>query len=554
MMIQLKDKTMKRLPSKLLPLSVLTLAVLAVNTVTAAEAALGAGQILQQNQPRQVAPKESDLELQLPGDAGQTVKSGGQTVKLTTVTFSGNTLFTEEELLTELTEALQQPQDLAGLRQLADQITHYYRSNGYPFARALLPTQTLAEGKVKIHVVEGRFGEVAASSEDTELADKAQTFLTPLQTGEVITSKPLERSLLIITDLPGVKAVPIIRPSAAVGAGDLEVIVSPEKRISGEVALDNHGSRFSGAYRASGAVKANRLFTVGDQLSFSWLYSSEETWLGGIQYSLPIGSSGLTANVGFAHTDYTLGKGFEGYEGTAAVSSAGLSYPIIRSQQANLAVHLTYQYKDLDDKASMLNYKKGTSSNSLPVQLSFDKRDGFAGGGITYGQFILTPGKLNIEQTATASDDQSFTKLNLQLVRMQSLANRLTLVTKLDTQWADQKALDSSESFSLGGPQAVRAYPVSEGTDSRGLVVQAEVRYNTQNGLTPYTFIDAGQTEKGDIDNSKRRVSGAGLGIIYNWHAFQFDANLAWALSGGDAQADNKGNDPRFWLSGKFNF
>ncbi|NLQ19180.1 ShlB/FhaC/HecB family hemolysin secretion/activation protein [Marinomonas sp. M1K-6] len=543
---------MNNIRFKLLPLTLCVLAALGTSKVAAQDAPLGAGQVLQQNQAKELAPKKSDINLQLPGDAGQTVKPGGKTVALTKVAFIGNTVFADEVLLAELSEALQQPQDLAGLRNMAEQITNFYRASGYPFARALLPAQALTQGKLQIQIVEGKFGEVKATSDDNALAAKAQTFLTPLKTGEVIASKPLERSLLLITDLPGVQATPIVRPSTTQGAGDLEVKVTPEKRVSGEVGLDNHGSRFSGAYRASGVIKANRLLTVGDQLSFSWLYSSEETWLGGLQYSLPVGSSGLMANAGYAHTDYTLGKGFEGYKGTAAVSSVGLSYPVIRSQQANLSVQATYQYKDLDDKG-LSGFKKATASHSLPLQLSFDKRDAFAGGGITYGQFIVTPGQLDIEQFGTTKD-QNFTKLNLQVVRLQSLAERLTLVTKLDTQWTSKKDLDGSESFSLGGPQAVRAYPVSEGSASRGLVVQMEMRYATAYGLTPYTFVDAGQTARGDVDGSKRRISGAGLGSSYAWKTLQLDANLAWSLSGGDSQADTKGNDPRFWLSAKYSF
>lgn len=544
---------MQKVNFKLLPLSVLTLAFVAANAATAQDAPLGAGQILQQSQPQLVAPKKSDIQLQLPNDVGQAVQPGGQTVELTTVVFSGNTLFSDETLLAELGEALKQPQDLAGLRELANRITNFYRTSGYPFARALLPAQAMKQGKLQIQILEGKFGEVTAKSDDAKLAAKAQSFLAPLKTGEVIASDTLERSLLILNDLSGVQALPIVRPSATQGAGDLDVAVTATKRVSGDVGFDNHGSRFSGAYRASGAIKANRLLTVGDQLNLSWMYSSEQTWLGGIQYSLPVGSAGLTANLGYAHTDYTLGKGFKGYQGTAAVSTAGLSYPLVRSQQANLSLQVTYQYKDLDDKG-ISGYNKATASHALPLQLSFDKRDGFGGGGLTYGQLILTPGQLDIEQSTGASSEQSFTKLNLQVVRLQSLTSRWTLMAKLNTQWVDQKNLDGSESFSLGGPQGVRAYPTSEGSDSKGVVGQLEARYVTAFKLTPYAFVDAGQTDRGSVDNSKRSVAGAGVGSSYNWQALQLDASLAWSISGGDSQADSKGNDPRVWFSGRYNF
>lgn len=540
---------------KLLPLSVFALAMLGANSALAQEPPLGAGQILQQNQPQLSAPKKSDIQLQLPSDTGQTTQPGGQTVALTQVILSGNTLFSDEVLLAQLETALESPQDLAGLRNLAEQITNFYRASGYPFARALIPAQAMKQGELKIQVVEGRYGQVEAKSAsgDEKLAATAQRFLANLKPTEVIASVPLERSLLILNDLPGMQATPVVRPGSTQGTGDLDVGVTATKRFSGDLGLDNHGSRFSGAYRATGNLKANRLFTVGDQLNFSWLYSSEQTWLGGIQYSLPVGASGLTANLGHSYTDYSLGKGFKGYEGTAAVSSVGLSYPLVRTQQANLSVQLAYQYKDLDDKG-IAGYNKATASHALPVQLNFDKRDAFAGGGLTYGQLVLTSGQLDINQSAAVSSDQSFTKLNLQVIRMQNLATRWTLITKINAQWADQTTLDGSESFSLGGPQGVRAYPSSEGSDSRGLVAQLETRYATHFRLTPYAFVDAGQSSRGDTNNGKRRVSGAGLGSSYQWSALQLDASLAWSLSGGDSQADSKGNDPRFWLSGRFNF
>lgn len=527
----------------------LALALLALPAVTFAQERPEAGQIQQQSQPRELAPLTPSVELDLDAGVLTAAEVGGARVQLSAIHLQGNQVFSAEKLLALLGDYQGQQYDLAGLQGLANQISHFYRNQGYVFASALLPAQDLASGELKIHVIEGRYGKVNTLG---DLAAATQRFVSPLQPGDVIESSLLERQLMIMGDLPGVVVVPVMRPGEQLGTGNLDVQVSETQRITGRISADNHGSRFSGAYRASGVIKANRLLTMGDQLSFSWLYSSEETWLGGLQYSLPVGSSGLMANAGYAHTDYTLGKGFEGYKGTAAVSSVGLSYPVIRSQQANLSVQATYQYKDLDDKG-LSGFKKATASHSLPLQLSFDKRDAFAGGGITYGQFIVTPGQLDIEQFGAAKD-QNFTKLNLQVVRLQSLAERLTLVTKLDTQWTGKKDLDGSESFSLGGPQAVRAYPVSEGSASRGLVVQMEMRYATAYGLTPYTFVDAGQTARGDVDGSKRRISGAGLGSSYAWKTLQLDANLAWSLSGGDSQADTKGNDPRFWLSAKYSF
>ncbi|MCP2775280.1 ShlB/FhaC/HecB family hemolysin secretion/activation protein, partial [Salmonella enterica subsp. enterica serovar Typhimurium] len=84
----------------------------------------------------------------------------------------------------------------------------FYRGAGYPFARAFLPAQAMRDGALRIEVIEGRYGQVRADGE-ADLAAGAQRFLGPLQTGDVIEGGALERTALLLDDLPGVRAVPI---------------------------------------------------------------------------------------------------------------------------------------------------------------------------------------------------------------------------------------------------------------------------------------------------------------------------------------------------------
>ena len=49
---------------------------------------------------------------------------------------------------------------------------------------------------------------------------------------------------------------------------------------------------------------------LGDQISVRGNVSDEGQWLGSLGYSLPIGTSGLRGNVGYAHTRYELAKQF----------------------------------------------------------------------------------------------------------------------------------------------------------------------------------------------------------------------------------------------------
>ncbi len=532
------------------------LVALALPTVQAwAQVPPDAGQILQQSQPFVQAPLAPSVVLDLEGEPLTEAESGGQTVNLKGVTFTGNSRFSEAELLQVLGDAWTQPQDLAGLRHISNQISRYYREQGYPFARAFLPAQSLAEGVLKVEVVEGRYGSVEITGDQAELAEAVAPYIASLSPGSLIASPSLERQMLLLGDLPGIDAMPVMRPGEQVGEGDLEVRVQATERISTWVGADNHGSRFSGAYRGRVGANAYRLLTPGDQLSITALYSSEDTWLGSLEYSLPLGGRGLRAEASYAITDYTLGKGFEGYTGTAEVYRVGVRYPLVRRQQSNLSLSLHYQYKDLSDSIDFAGYRKATESHAVPVAVQFDRRDGLGLGGVTFGTLVLTNGVLDQSLKAGPDEDYSFSSLRLNVARLQSLGHGLDLYGRLDTQWANRDDLDGSESFSLGGPSGVRAFPNGEGSDSRGWLAQLELRYRAGAGWTPYLYYDQGYTPDGGIDQGDdRSISGAGVGVQYRRADFSINLSSAWALSGGDALSDDRQRSPRIWATAMYRF
>lgn len=514
-----------------------------------------AGQILQQSQPETIAPRSPSVILELGGDPLIEEQAGGQRITLSEVSFEGNTRFSDELLREAIHGLLNEPLDLAGLRHLANQVSRYYRERGYLFARVFLPAQSLDDGVLTLRVLEGRYGQVEATSDDAELADAARSYLAPLATGRLIESAPLERQLLLLGDLPGLAVTPIMRPGAEVGQGDLDVQVHDAERLAVELGADNHGSRFSGEYRARARLAAHRVLSVGDELNLSALYTNEATWLGNVSYSRPLAANGLRGEVGYAHTDYTLGRGFEGYTGTATVYSATLSYPLLRSQRANVSLSARYQYKDLDDDIDFAGYRKATESHSLPLGVRLDARDSLGLGGVTFGTLSVTPGTLEQSQTGMADSDYGFTKLNLNIARVQTLGHGLDLYGRLNAQWADRDALDGSESFYLGGPYGVRAFPSGEGSDSRGWLAQMELRYRASEALTPYLFYDLGHTPGGGLDSSdSRSLAGTGIGLRYQYAGLHLDISSAWKVRGGDALSDDRQRDPRIWATAAYRF
>lgn len=522
-----------------------------------------AGQTLQQLQQEPPSlPKTDSLLITTPQTQIDT-PPGGPKVAVSSIRFIGHTLFSDEQLIAVLGEqALGQAYDLAGLRQLAEQISQFYREQGYPFARAFIPAQNLTNGLLTIEVLEGRYGQVSVISEEEKLQRYAQRFLAGLVPDTVMESRALERATLILSDQPGIKVSPIIQPGSQTGSGDLMVDVQRDRLLSGSIGADNHGNRYTGKHKVKANLNLNSPFMLGDQFTLNVMASdyqdSSGLLFGGVGYNLPLNGDGLRANISYSHTYYQLGKDFKSIDadGVADTYLAGLSYPLMRSQKTNLNLSLSLQHKALNDDPGNQAARAKKNSVSVPLTLNFDTRDAFGGGAVTFGSISWTKGDLSLDNTLKAGDVNNtrgaFDRFNLDLARLQSLPSNLNLYVRGSVQWAN-KNLDSSEGFGIGGIAGVRAYPTGEGYGNVGWVTQTELRYNWSAYLSPYVFYDVGSSTANQTsvrDNPVKDLSGSGLGLRVNYKGWSADLAAAWRINGGrPADAKTPDETPRIWLS-----
>lgn len=534
----------------------LVLFALLCSQATQAQIAPDAGRLLQE-QTRQVPqlPKAPDFHIQAPGT--QRVAPGGAEVVLNRVQFEGNSALPAATLQTCLgIEALGKSYDLAGLQDVADKVSACYWAAGYPFARAFVPAQNMQEGALLLQIVEGRYGQVRLVGDDK--VQGAASYLAPLKSGEVITSAPLERSTLLLSDLPGYWLEPVMQPGEAEGTGDLLLNMQATAPITGQLGLDNMGNRYTGMYRMRLDMQLNSPLMAGDQLNFNGVKSSEHMTFGNVGYSFPLGGDGLRLLASVAKTGYQLGDKFASANahGTADVVSAGMSYAWLRSRDQNLNLSAQFQQKRMHDLKDGLDNRK--NSHVLPLTLGFDRRDDWLGGGVVYGSLGYVAGELNLDSELTATDAATaktaghFSKWTMDVVRKQSLPDGLEGNLRLTGQWAN-KNLDSSEKFGLGGANGVRAYPTGEALGDSGWLMQAELR-GQWDQVSPYAFVDAGAVKAvihswDPTASNTRNLLGSGLGVRTVQGNWTVDASLAWRLNGGAPQSDSSDRRPRMWMS-----
>jgi hemolysin activation/secretion protein len=75
--------------------------------------------------------------------------------KLVKIVLEGNHVYSEKDLLPLYKNSLNKEISVLDLQNLVQDISNYYRNNGYILSRALLPPQNITNGVVKVKIIEG---------------------------------------------------------------------------------------------------------------------------------------------------------------------------------------------------------------------------------------------------------------------------------------------------------------------------------------------------------------------------------------------------------------
>ena len=484
---------------------------------------------------------------------------------------TGQTLYTEAELIAITGFVPGGDLTLADLRGMASKIANHYHRNGYFVAQAYLPAQDIKDGSVTVNVLEGRYGNVTLRNQ-TNLSDGvANGLLRGLNSGDTIAIGPLEERLLLLSDLPGVNVRSSLVPGAAVGTSDLLVDVTPGQRVTGNVEADNGGSRYTGEYRIGGTVNINNPFGLGDQASFRGLTSGHGLTYGRASYEAQFGKARI--GVAYAALEYHLGKEFAPLQahGTAQIASIFANYPFIRSRNTNLYGLVGFDVRDYEDKidSTVPQTVTNKTANVLMLGLYGNHRDGLGAGGVSTFSLTWSAGDLDIRtpaalatDAATAQTNGNYGKIAFSAARLQNVSDNFSLYGAINGQFAS-KNLDIAEKMGLGGPYAVRAYPVGEGYGDEGFVVNLEARLrlakfsqSVPGEVHLVGFVDAGSVTLNKnpwpavTGPNHRSLSGAGIGLTWaEFNNFSLSAYYAFKLSNSDATSAPDKNG-RLWIRG----
>lgn len=469
------------------------------------------------------------------------------TFKLKGINISGNTVYSDEQLKIFYQHDLGKTISVAELFTITQNITNFYRNNGYILSRAIMPPQEVTSGIVKIQVLEGFIANVTVGGNPHHAKCMVQRIGNHITESRPLQLKDMEKYLILANEIPGTTVKAQLSPSQALSKASDLVLVTENKRVTGYISYDNYGTLYIGPQQMTGNLAFNSFLFSGDSLAFTLTKAAKggELTYNDLNYNAPWNDKGGRLTLGITrvttHPLFVL-RPLQ-IDGLNPNYYFTIYFPTIRTQTESLTWRLGFNYADT---WSTLLYEMLYADHLRPIDLGgtwmfADKYKGsnMLSGDLRLGLPILgytSDTNVATAQTSRPGGRGKFGKISLQASRTQALRGPVSLYATLQGQWGFVPLL-TGEQFSFGGPVLGRGYDPGELLGDRGFGGTLELRYDKSAILSNqnvfgqvYVFYDYGMIwniiTAGGIPRKNSGTS-AGIGLRYSIGP-HITGNLMW--------------------------
>lgn len=434
------------------------------------------------------------------------------TFTLTKLTISGNTVLSDDDIIPLYEDYIGQEITPKTLSEIAAQLTALYRNRGYILSRAYVPPQQIEKGHATIQVVEGFIEKVVFRWMDMLPDHRIKFYANRIKKIRPIHQDDIERALLLIKELPGMKVSGTLRPSRLQDdAADLVIVVS---RKPMKVTLDvaNENTKSLGEWRGMGVVEINNYLNQNERLSlYGALPSSpfKRMMLYGAEFSMPIGLEGATINLKaeLLRTEPQLSIPNTRSQGRVLNMSVGATYPLILNRGFSWRIAGYFDAKQSTSKLWTNGYVSENNFESLRIlrlENTLDFTDAMRGSNLfnlSVHQGMKSLGARKKTPSGKVGE-LSFTKFTGSYARLQHIWQGLYVYKMIRGQYAAMPLL-SLERFNFGGPPYNHIYPSGFLSGDMGYEAVGEIRYNHHmHGFWHFVQVYAGY-HYGQIYNKK---------------------------------------------------
>ncbi len=431
-----------------------------------------------------------------------------------------------------------------------------YLAAGYGSVKIEVPEQDLADGVVRLLVVEARLDRIVVDGQKHHSEANIRRSLPALRSGEVVNVNQLQRNLDLANESFAKNTSVTFRQSEATAQTDAVVRVNDDDPTRFLLTLDNTGNKTTGRYRLGLSFLHANLFDLDHSLSAQLLSSPtrfDKVAILGLGYHIPLYELGhsMDFTLGYSNVDsgrtelfsvsgsgLILGVRFNLHLSASGEWQHKLSFGIDQRNYGNSVIPTAggpSLVPDLRVRPLSLTYSGSLRNAQRDLGASATLTRNLAGGQNGNTAAFNQPG-------GRTGADASFTTLKLASNITERLSPDWSLRGALSAQFTGD-LLISAEQFGIGGADSVRGFAEREVAADRGLRGGFEV-WGPDLGarvgaaglrLQPIAFLDAGWVKfnlaPGTIVSQSISSIGLGLRGSYERNA-SFKLDYAYVMNG----------------------
>ena len=454
--------------------------------------------------------------------------------KLNSIHITGNTEYTEEQLMNLVCTKVGDEVTINDLIGLANTITEFYQKNGYISTTAYLPPQKVEDGNVEIVVMEGKYGNITI--EGNKWARKKYLNATFLKDKNIQEDKVLNVAD-IQESLRGINATDYIKGAVALQDNedseqytDLTLNVKDRFPIDLDLRFDNQGRSSVGLNRFVIFAGMNNLTGFGDQL-LSTTSIARSSIGQGVFYSVPIGRHETKLNLGYSYSGTELDKGplkDWDVEGKSHAFYVDLSRRLVKTENYKLYGDIAFDLRNTETTARGVEIM-GYRTRSVKLNLT-NIKDDFTGkwfGNIGVAKGIDVFGATNdyYGYTSKHTPTNRMVKLNASLARLQVLPWRMMAIASANGQWVNRNVW-YADKLQVGGISSVRGFEEGYFLRDYGVTGSLELR-------APIPFLNKLPDKLRFIDDSIRLAAFCDMGWFGDYGYGMPSSDFVMSVGGG---------------------
>lgn len=404
--------------------------------------------------------------------------------RVAAVNVDGATYFSQSEMSDLFAHLLGQNVSLSELREAAKALEGKYRERGFFLARVFVPPQRIKDGIFKIQVVEGYISQVLVDGQNDAMNEAVAAMAHRLLNFRPLDLASLERTLLIINDVPGVSITAVLRPGAVQGGSELILTAKPLSNVYLGI-FNNSGSQTTGPYSLGYSATLQQPFNGLGQLNIGLAASGKSlSDMDGIssavaRYSQTFGSSGLILSLGGLLSESKPGGTLEplNVKSNATSIAPRLRYPLLRSRASSVYLDAGFAVNNIVTTAfgEVLNNDRYTTVDVHTSWVLNGWMSGTQSLGLGFSKGVNSFGAM--DRTAlhpsTLGFEPAFTKYAANVQRTQLLPNQFSAYISGNLQYSQDRLL-GGERIAFGGTSIGRGFPagIIAGDKGQGMVLE----------------------------------------------------------------------------------